>query len=440
MRFRVSVRTVVLMPLGLALVCSGASAGLANRSLVETSAQPAPPRELVLHRFQQSRGGALPEATLAIDRADVLYGTTRNGGKGTECTERCGTVFKLRRSAMGYTSTVIHDFRGSDGGFPLAGVLVEKRTGALYGTTPSGGMGNGTAFKLTPTGNGYSEAVLHFFHGSSDGLDPVGGLIADASGALYGTTFGGGAGFGTVFKLTPSASGYTETILYAFRGGNDGEFPMDRLVADKAGALYGTTANGGQPKCSVSSFPGCGIVFKLTPSTSGYTESVLHRFQAGSDGAYPYAGVIVDATGSLYGTTVLGGVTTCNGGTGCGTVYKLTPSGGRYTESILHAFVGGSDGVQPYADLIADASGALYGTTYGGGTGLGGIAFKLTPSGSLYGESVLYQFQRGRDGAGPIGGLVAGDTGALYGATTFGGGACKLQGSTGCGMAFKLTP
>lgn len=350
-------------------------------------------------------------------------------------------MFKLRRSARGYTSTVIHEFRGSDGGFPLAGVFVDQRTGALYGTTSSGGMGNGTAFKLTPTGNGYAQAILHFFHGPSDGLDPVGGLIADKKGALYGTTFGGGAGYGTVFKLTPSGTGYSETLLYQFQGGNDGEFPMDGLIADKAGALYGTTANGGQPNCSVSSFPGCGIVFKLTPSSSGYTESVIHRFQAGSDGAFPYAGVIVDATGSLYGTTLYGGAAACNGGTGCGTVFKLTPSGGGYTESIPHAFAGGSDGVQPYAGLIADASGALYGTAYGGGTpGGGGIAFKLTPSGSLYTESVLYGFQRGRDGSNPIAGLVADEAGALFGVTTYGGGACKLGGSTGCGMAFKLTP
>jgi uncharacterized repeat protein (TIGR03803 family) len=291
--------------------------------------------------------------------------------------------------APAQTLTTLYTFGGgTDGAFPEAGLIADA-SGALYGTTGIGGtpcashVSCGTVFKLTPpgaTGGPWTETVLNSFTGV-DGWAPGAGLIADASGALYGTTrlggFGSGGpggGFGTccgtVFKLTPpgvTGGPWTETVLHAF--GGDGTTPEAGLIADASGALYGTTAQDG--------------VFKLTPpgATGGpWTETVLYSFIGGGDGAAPVAGLIADASGALYGTTQAGGGTGCAGGLGCGTVFKLTPpttTGGTWTESVLYSFTGGTDGANPVAGLIADTSGALYGTTEGGGSG-GGTVFKLT--------------------------------------------------------------
>jgi uncharacterized repeat protein (TIGR03803 family) len=254
----------------------------------------------------------------------------------------------------------LYSFSGSsDGGIPFAG-LVSDSAGTLYGTTEEGGNKNctiypgngcGTVYELTPptTTNGtWTETVLYRFSGS-DGAVPAAGLIADGTGTLYGTTeFGGnsnvvcvnGYSCGTVFKLTPpgtSGGTWTETVLYSFSG-SDGEFPLAGLIFGKDGALYGTTYSGGNTSCnaSISETRGCGTVFKLTPPTTAegtWTETVLHSFN-GSDGAYPYAGLTMDASGALYGTTAGGGDPYCIGG--CGTVFKLTPrtnKGGTWTET-----------------------------------------------------------------------------------------------------------
>ncbi len=256
-----------------------------------------------------------------------------------------------------------------------------------------------------------TESVLHSFTGgSSDGAFPFAGLIADSAGNLYGTTQGGGASNnGVVFKLAP---GGTETVLHSFTGGSDGSNPLFAgLIADGAGNLYGTTEFGGGTGCGG---PGCGVVFKLTPTGSSYT--VLHSFAGGSgDGANPYAGLIIDSAGNLYGTTEFGG------GPGCGVVFKLAPGG---TETVLHTFTGSpNDGAFPTAGLFADSGGNLYGTTAGGGAppppnappcgGSGcGTVFKLAPGGA---ETVLYTFCRlfnCNDGAGPSG-VIADSAGNL---------------------------
>jgi uncharacterized repeat protein (TIGR03803 family) len=241
--------------------------------------------------------------------------------------------------------------------------------------------------------------VLYRFAGGSDGASPgIGSLIADKEGNLYGTTYGGGNlscsppfGCGTVFELSPPAEGQTawkETVLYRFAGGSDGQNPEAGLIADDSGALYGTTEGG--------EYGNAGTVFKLTPPAKGqtnWTEAVLYNFcsQPGcSDGKNPYAGLIADKEGALYGTTETGG----RGGNG--TVFKLTPPGKgqtAWTEIVLHRFAGGSDGEGPIAGLIADNSGALYGTTLVGGTGAAGTVFKLTPPAkgqTNWTEAVLY--------------------------------------------------
>ncbi len=312
------------------------------------------------------------------------------------------------------------------GGGPAAGLIADGK-GNLYGTTEFGGAANdGVVFRLSPGG---TETALHTFTGGNDGSGPS-GLIADSSGNLYGTTTYGGAfrcgdefsqQCGVVFKLSPSG---TLTVLHSFMFlGGDGNSPFAGLIADGSGNLYGTTLDGG---ASASMFQlGCGTVFKVTP---GGTETVLHSFTGGpSDGANPRAGLIADSSGNLYGTTEFGGASGpgCAVGVGCGVVFKLSPGG---TETVLHSFTGGSDGGGPAAGLIADSSGNLYGTTGGGGASNAGVVFKLSPGGT---ETVLYSFKGGSDGSGPSG-VITDSSGNLYGTTAFGG-------ASGQGVVFKLT-
>ena len=325
--------------------------------------------------------------------------------------------------------TVLYSFTGgSDGAGPIAGLIADNQ-GALYGTTQNGGTGNGgsgfgTVFKLTPPTKGqtaWTETVLYRFTGGSDGGDVFAGLIADKEGALYGTTQGLAPSYGTVFKLMPPAKGqtaWTETVLHGFTGGSDGAAPRANLIADNQGALYGTTLGGGTA--------GNGTVFKLTPTTKGqtaWTETVLYSFgssSTGSDGLDPEAGLIFDKEGALYGTT-------SEGGTGnAGTVFKLTPpTKGQtaWTPTVLYNFCSQpscSDGYEPRAALIFDKEGALYGTTEFGGTDNNGIVFKLIPPAkgqTVWTPTVLHSFVGG-DGANPIfGGLIFDKQGALYGTT-----------------------
>lgn len=282
--------------------------------------------------------------------------------------------------------------------------------------------------------------VLHDFTGGSDGSSPYASLTMDAAGSLYGTTSGGGIGFGTVFKLKRAGSGWIFTYLYLFQGGSDGAAPGARVIFGPDGSLYGTTYNGGGTGCGGA---GCGTVFNLKPQVTAcksalcpWTETVLYRFSGSTDGALPGAEVIFDGAGNLYGTTLEGGVGNCTA-TGCGLVYKLTPTNGVWTESVLYSFNGGNDGALPLAEVIFDGAGHLYGTTEQGGSnncfGLGcGTVFTLAHFGSGWVENILYTFQ-GDDGYDRVAGLTFDEVGNLYGATYQGGGG---QGGT----IFKLTP
>jgi uncharacterized repeat protein (TIGR03803 family) len=349
----------------------------------------------VLHSFGGSGDGSVPTAGL-INVKGSLYGTTFSGGGSGE-----GTVFSITPSG---TETVLHSFGGyRDGTHPYAGLIDVK--GALYGTTSEGlgSGGTGSVFSITLSG---TETVLHAFSGTTDddGSVPYAGLV-NVKGTLYGTTYYGGADtIGIVYSITPSG---TETVLYSFCGFNcyDGLEPEGGLI-NVEGTLYGTTSGGGA-YC-------CGTVFKITRRG---TETVLHSFGGSSgDGQYPYAG-LVNIRGTLYGTTVAGGSSSCTFYTmrGCGTVFSITPSG---TERVVYNFAGGSgDGANPFAGLL-NVNGTLYGTTEVGGRHGYGTVFKITTGGK---ETVLHSFAGGRrDGANPYAGLLKVKSG-FYGTTTFGG-------------------
>jgi uncharacterized repeat protein (TIGR03803 family) len=314
-------------------------------------------KETVLYSFTGTGGdGARPLAGLIRNAAGNLFGTTAYGGTGS-CSGGCGTVFKVDKTGK---ETVLYAFGGSpDGADPFTAGLVSDARGNLYGVTLDGGASNnyGTVFKLTKGG---TESVLYSFTGGpNDAGNPAAGLIRDKAGNLYGVGGGGANFYGSVFKLDRSGK---VTLLYSF-GGADGGFPEGALIRDSSGDLYGTTDGGG------AYFSG--TVFKV--DTTG-TESVLYSFTGGADGGFPgYGSLVRDAAGNSYGTTGLGGGGTCRGG--CGTVFKLDKTG---TETVLYSFTGGADGANPYAGLIRDKAGNLYGTTSSGGSGYGTV-FKLKP-------------------------------------------------------------
>jgi len=322
--------------------------------------------------FDFNRGGTVPAAGLIQDADGNLYGTAADGGPYSG-----GMVFKIDTAGK---ATVMYKFKRSpDGATPVAPLVVDAN-GNLYGTTSAGGVscppvGCGVVFKVSKTGK---ETVLYRFAGTPDGWLSDAGLVLDSAGNLYGTTYYGGLyTYGTVFRLDKSG---TETVLYSFQGQPDGLVPAAGLIRDGSGNLFGTTEKGGTGSC----FGGCGTVFMLDPSGS---ETVLYNFSGSPDGEYPFASLIRDAKGNLYGTTAYGGSGKCNNGNGqgCGTVFKLTQSKGGWTETVLHSFNGHSDGSYPFAPLLRDAAGNLYGTSYEGGTfsssctfGCGTI-FRLTP-------------------------------------------------------------
>jgi uncharacterized repeat protein (TIGR03803 family) len=305
-----------------------------------------------------------------------------------------------------------------DGALPYGGVIADK-SGNLYGTTWYGGASGawGAVFKLDEARN---ETLVHSFHRNSNGYRPTTGLIMDGISNLYGTTDGDYSQFGTVFKLDASGK---QTVLYRFSGGQDGGGPSG-LVRDAAGNLYGTTFIGG-----ANWDPGA--VFKVDKKGK---ETVLYSFTGGLDGGYPYAGVIRDKDGNLYGTTSAGGR---GGPSGGGTVFKVDGSG---KQTVLHSFTDGTDGRLIWAGLVMDSEGNLYGAAVQGGDlachapyGCGTV-FKLDSTGKL---TVLHSFTGGTDGMSPQATLIRDSAGDLFG-TTAGGGNDNCQPPYGCGTVFKL--
>jgi uncharacterized repeat protein (TIGR03803 family) len=301
-------------------------------------------RETILFTFNDFVSGGFPASPLIQDQVGNLYGIADGGPGGA------GVVFRLSQQGE---ETLLFEFQGGSGPQPKvpSGWILMDKTGNIFGTTLAGGRGNclfgsgcGTVFRLDPAG---ALRVLHNFNGGPGGGEPLGPLVQDAAGNLYGVAQQGGdlscpefpqVGCGTVFKLAKNGA---FTVLHTFKGGADGAAPQPGLLLDPAGNLFGTAGRGGNSEN--------GTVFKIS---SNGTYTILHRF-TGKDGTNPNGGLVSDSAGSLYGTTQIGGRNAL------GTVFRLDPAGRL---KVLHDFTGGDDGASPLAGVILDAAGNLYGT------------------------------------------------------------------------------
>ena len=379
--------------------------------------------EIVLYHFcslQNCPDGVQPAAHLTPDGKGNFYGTAGSGGAPD-----AGTVFELSPNGDGgWNETVIYTFCSApncaDGAYPIYAPLVFDSAGNLYGTTFFGGTNgtnndDGVVFELSPVGGGtWTESVLYSFQGGTDGANPWSGVIMDPSGNLYGTTGNGGANAaGTVFELTQSGGAWTEQVIYdEFQGGQAG------LAMDAAGNLFGATFE---------------AVYELSPNGSGgWTPTVIHSLAgAPKDGEDEWSGPVLDQAGNLYGTTLYGGASNQ------GAVYKLSPGKkGKWTEKLLYSFKNnGKDGLVPYAGVVLDAAGNIYGTTTGGGKTGDGTVFELVaPVGAgSYKEKILWNFNV-TDGYSPEASLILDSAGHLFGTTIFGGF------DTNAGIAFEVNP
>jgi len=389
----------------------------------------------VLHEFTGHQDGNMPNSGLTLDRGGNLYGTTSFGANGN-CLEGCGTVFRISHAGV---FTTIFRFNGNNGETPEANVTVAS-DGTLYGTTEFGGAeGTGDIYRLQPParalGNAtgtWNETVLYTFgaynngHGVEPWYEP---LIFDRAGNIYGTASAGGVGpcatggCGVVFQLAPSNGAWTYNVLYRFTCGADGATPFAGVIFDSSGRLYGTGDGG--IDCPL------GTVYQLVPSGSGWTENTLHQFQGQQDGDQPVGGLVMDAMGNLYGVTGDGG---SGGG---GVVYELSPNGSGWTFTPIYSLVGGPGGGSSSA-LTMDAAGDLYGTAEFDGAHYDGSVFKLTRNNGSWTYTDLYDFTGGADGSNPVGTMTLDANGNLYGTTSHGGngGSCEY----GCGVAWELTP
>jgi uncharacterized repeat protein (TIGR03803 family) len=381
------------------------------------------PTEKTLLSFSVNNG-AYPFGGMVYSSNGSLYGTAFGGGKFGY-----GVVFELTPPTVGgnWTPAIVHTFNdpATQGSNPYGGLLASP-SGSLYGTTTRGGAnGLGAAFELAPPllpGGAWTETLLYSFgSASTDGILPYGGLVMDNDGNLYGTTVSGGAfGLGTVYELQPSGTGWVEIVLHSFAGGADAANPYASLTIRANGTLYGTAPYGGGT--------GSGAVFALTESAGNWTEAILCSFPGGATGANPYGGVLMGGRSALYGATSNGGSTSA------GTIYQCVETEAQTWElNVLYNLTGSASS---YGTLVADSTGALYGTAPGshGNQASDGMVFKLTPpaeQGGAWVESDLYNFP-GNLGNGPRAGLVWGPSGGLYG-TTVG------LGKASAGTVFQLT-
>jgi uncharacterized repeat protein (TIGR03803 family) len=387
----------------------------------------------VLYTFQGETDGGSPLGNLVFDNAGDLYGVTSYGGTSVYA---AGTVFQLAPSSTGeWIETQLWSFTGgADGWLPEAGVAL--RNGNVYAAASMfGTYQHGAVIELTPNQSGqWSEASVTDFPFADGGLPKV-NLVSDALGNIFGaTSVGGTNGCGIVFELTNANGVWNEKTLYEFKSEAISECEADSsaLAIDSSGNLFGEN--------SIGSHQHPGSIFELSPGAGGWIFKTIYVFN-GEEGSRPFGGLIFDPAGNLYGTTKDGGSPGC-GGAGCGTVFELSRSGETWTESVLHRFTGGSDGANPVAGLILDAAGNLYGATPYGGPVDNGTVFELSPGSAGWSEKILYGFTNTRgDGAQPMAGLAFDSAGNLYGTTSaggyYGGGYCY---GYGCGTVFELSP
>jgi len=367
----------------------------------------------VLHQFDgQLDDGAFSEGSVIRDAAGNLYGTTTNPG----------TVFKI--DSKGKESILAFLNGGSLGVFPT-GSLTQDSAGNLYGVAEGGSGGAGVVYKLSPKGD---EIVLFAFQGGLDNTDPklpAGGVLLGKNGNIFGAAQFGNKlsceiGCGSVFRLDATGTIHS---LHKFTGGTDGGNPIGPLVQDASGNLYGVAQSGGDRSCPdafLDQRSGCGVVFKIDRR---HVLTVLHTFTGRKDGAVPQGGLLLDAAGNLFGTTLKGG------GSDIGTVYKIA-NDGAYT--VLHRFTQ-AEGQNPNGGLVSDPAGNLYGTAQLGGDQFLGTVFEMNPNGSL---KVLHSFQGLEDGAVPLAGLFRDQDGHLYGTTVKNFLIQLVQG----GCVFEITP
>ena len=346
----------------------------------------------------------------------MIYGTTEKGGA-----YNFGTVFQLTQTNRIWQETVLYNFPGStDGAYPKAGLIIDS-SGALYGTTERGGTkDDGILYRLYHTGKGWDQQVIHSFAAGSDGSHPEADLAQDlTSGIMYGTTYdGGNSNCGVVYQVVQSNGNWTESVIYSLSS-SSGCNSQTAVREDSLGDLYGATVTGGQY--------GYGTVFTLTPDNGGWTESVLHSFSSGSDGAYG-SGIDLSPAGIIFG------VTSAGGSHGDGVAFELSKSGAVWNETILHDFTGEPDGATPYGAHLNVHSNAIYGTTEFGGSSNHGSVFKLAPSGNTWTESVMHSFSGKPDGEFPETGLAFDSkTDTLYGSTAQGG-------TENLGAVFSVVP
>ncbi len=396
----------------------------------------------VIHNFLGGPDGNEPAYGLAIDSNGTLYGSTFEGDAGT------GTIYRLRYRNGFWQLNPLYVFTGgpsSPGAIPYSGVILGPGAGTvLFGTTAYGGEGNcatwggtlgcGTVFKLQPplsicvnASCYWLETRLFEFNGTTGGAEPYGGIpVFDQAGNIYGTAFAGGGGnctggCGLVYELSPSNGGWTQNVLYTFNGGTgDGASPWAGVILDHAGNIYGTTEFGGAY--------GYGTIYELSPSGGGWTEKVLYNFQGQTDGGWPYAGLVFDTSGNLYGATTVGG-----SGAG-GTLYELSPNGSNWNYAPICSFVRqmGELAGGPVATPSMDSAGNLYGATGGDGAYGFGEVFKATNSGGTWSCSDLYDFTGGNDGRLPRSNLVLDASGNIYGTAA--------GGEQGNGVIFEIMP
>jgi len=366
----------------------------------------------VIYSFGGDEDGEYADTDLETDRAGNIYGTTVLGGDFGG-----GTVFQLSHGPNGWVHTVLYSFTGGvDGGEPYKGVTLD-REGNLYGTAVTGGSGSceggcGVVYKLTNSGGTWTQTVIHAFTGGDDGSGPGARVTLDKRGNIYGMTPTGGAnGLGTIYKISKEHRGtWTFRVIHTFTGGADGGSGSAGRMILYHGHLYGAATTGG--------IYGSGVVFELMPRGIGeWHFRTIYSFRGQPDGNFPYGALLFDHLGNIYGTTYYGGAN------GIGAVYELSPRPlGEWDETVLYSFQSGTDGNSPISNLVFDNAGNLYGTTSEGGLGSGTI-FKLSPTGggSQWIETVVHPFQGPPDGAFPYNGMVVDRLGNFYGATVHGG-------------------